>query len=587
NTTFSPLIIGGFNGTIDEIRLFNRAVTGEIIDRIWFAPHATLGSMHDVVVQPFPSFASFDFNLNSLKTREKKITTEDVVKFTGEPAGFSFNWDFDDGTTGNGSIVYHRFTKPGFYKVVMKATDPETGVTTPFTKTIHVWDATPPMFNGLEYAEAENCCVNLSWNNASDDSPFVLYYVYMNNVNSEFNYNHPCLITTNTSCTIHNLKPGVTYCFTVKAKDSAGNTDNNTVVKTTTPFDHLPPVFNGIKKALNISNAPGKILLSWDKAKDCSSVVYNIYVSTTPHGYNLSEPYNTTKNNWYIFKCKQNKKYYFAVKAEDVWGNKENNTKEVNATPVWEKNPPEITDVKVKPVLQEAGETVNITCKVKDNYFVNKVSLNITYPDGTTRNLTITHNKTTNGVYYCNKTYTLVGEYSYFIWATDECDNSNKSSTHSFFIQDTTPPEITNVIDYPDPQKEKGYVNISCNVTDNSKVNMVKVNITYPDGSWVNTTMLGNYYHNITYNITGIYQYFIWANDTSNNINTSEVYRFEIKPLDVTPPVTTKNVGEPRFGENNEWVTSHTMFNFTATDDYSGVNKTLTGYGSTADGQNG
>jgi len=43
---------------------------------------------------------------------------------------------------------------------------------------------------------------------------------------------------------------------------------------------------------------------------------------------------------------------------------------------------------------------------------------------------------------------------------------------------------------------------------------------------------------------------------------------------DVNPPITSKAVGFPNYGVYNEWVTSLTEFNLTATDDLSGVDKT-------------
>jgi uncharacterized repeat protein (TIGR01451 family) len=43
---------------------------------------------------------------------------------------------------------------------------------------------------------------------------------------------------------------------------------------------------------------------------------------------------------------------------------------------------------------------------------------------------------------------------------------------------------------------------------------------------------------------------------------------------DTTPPVTTKTVGNPKYGPNDEWVRDFTEFNMTATDDDSGVNAT-------------
>ncbi|HID26044.1 MAG TPA: PKD domain-containing protein, partial [Thermoplasmata archaeon] len=490
----------------------------------------------------------------------------------------SCEWDFGDGTTANGSIVIHRFTTPGFYEVTMEATDPDSGVVTPCMRTLYVWDATPPLFNGLESAEAGSCCVNLGWNSAVDNSSFVLYHVYMRKKGEVFNYSKPCFITLDTFCTINDLKAGVTYFFLVRARDAAGNVDSNMVVKSATPFDHTPPVFEGLKEVYNISNTPCKVFLSWDRAEDSSPpVVYNIYMATSSGGYNFSKPYDSTTSEGYVVKGLWNRRYYFVVRAEDTWGNEDDNMVEMNVTPLWDNISPEIAVVEASPSLQEAGETVNISCNVTDNYAVNQVFLNITYPDSSVKNISITGNRT-GGVYYCNQSYSVTGTYSYFIWANDACGNSNTSVKHSFVIQDTTPPRITDVNSFPDPQCEDGYVNISCNVTDNSEVNVVKVNITYPDGSTVNITMSdkGCYYYNTTYSLLGVYHYFICVNDTSQNVNVSDVYSFEIHQCDTTPPVTSKTVGEPKHGSNDEWVTSHTLFNLTAQDNpgETGVDKT-------------
>jgi len=87
----------------------------------------------------------------------------------------------------------------------------------------------------------------------------------------------------------------------------------------------------------------------------------------------------------------------------------------------------------------------------------------------------------------------------------------NEESTPS----DTTPPEITNVTADPDPQLLGNYVNITCDVTDNVDVNEVWINITYPDSSYHNESMLGgSYYFNTTYPLLGTYYYFVWANSS-------------------------------------------------------------------------
>ncbi|GAG59098.1 unnamed protein product, partial [marine sediment metagenome] len=81
----------------------------------------------------------------------------------------------------------------------------------------------------------------------------------------------------------------------------------------------------------------------------------------------------------------------------------------------------------------------------------------------------------------------------------------------------------------PPSQVTGGHVNITATVTDGVGVDTVKVNITYPDSSTVNVTMNeGSYYYDVIYADIGIYDYFIWTNDTSENENTSDTYQFEI-----------------------------------------------------------
>ena len=93
-----------------------------------------------------------------------------------------------------------------------------------------------------------------------------------------------------------------------------------------------------------------------------------------------------------------------------------------------------------------------------------------------------------------------------------------------------------NVAAYPNPQHVGYYVNISCEVFDNIGVNIVKVNISYPDGSMVNVTMSGgSYYYNATYTMLGTYHYFIWAEDVSGNSNSSFLHQFEI--VENVPPI--------------------------------------------------
>ncbi len=99
---------------------------------------------------------------------------------------------------------------------------------------------------------------------------------------------------------------------------------------------------------------------------------------------------------------------------------------------------------------------------------------------------------------------------------------------------DITPPVISNINTEPTAQEPGGWVNISCNVIDDVQVDTVIINITQPNGSYINQTMTysnNNYFKNLSYSIPGTYNYFIWANDTTGNSNSSTIYTFEIISL--------------------------------------------------------
>ncbi|MDI6642272.1 MAG: Ig-like domain-containing protein, partial [Elusimicrobiota bacterium] len=222
---------------------------------------------------------------------------------------------------------------------------------------------------------------------------------------------------------------------------------------------------------------------------------------------------------------------------------------------------PEITDVQANPSPQEVYGYVNITAFVSDNVMVNNVYVNITYPNGTQlgnfsmNGVELDANK--NGTYYCNITYSVLGTYSYYIWVNDTSNNQNKSDTYQFIIRDTTPPQISSIQDFPDPQEVYGYVNITCTVTDNVAVNVLKVNITSPNSEITNISMIrisgtDNYYYNTIYSIKGIYSYYIWANDTSGNGNISTIHYFTIQ--DTTEPIISNIQATPSLQAQSGWV---------------------------------
>jgi len=97
-------------------------------------------------------------------------------------------------------------------------------------------------------------------------------------------------------------------------------------------------------------------------------------------------------------------------------------------------------------------------------------------PDNILHIISITDNNT-GYLYYCNKTYTAAGEYTYYINANDTTNNISRSFGQ-FYIADI--PRIPDIWTSPIFAHKGRLLNISCMVYDDDGVDEVFLNITYP-----------------------------------------------------------------------------------------------------------
>lgn len=122
--------------------------------------------------------------------------------------------------------------------------------------------------------------------------------------------------------------------------------------------------------------------------------------------------------------------------------------------------------------------------------------------------------------------------YTICVYAWDVIPNNNTTAMVFGTLTilpppDTTPPTITQVSAIPSPQLVGNNVNISANVTDDREVATVSVNIEIVGGASLgNFTMVydsiaGKYYYDTIYDTQGTHSFTIWANDTSDNWNSS------------------------------------------------------------------
>ena len=96
--------------------------------------------------------------------------------------------------------------------------------------------------------------------------------------------------------------------------------------------------------------------------------------------------------------------------------------------------PPQIEFIQVTPPTPHMGDPVNISAYITDNKGIKSVYLNLTYPNESTTNISITHN-TINHTYYYNHTFNQTGQYAVTFWVTDTSNTSTQSTPVNFTIE--------------------------------------------------------------------------------------------------------------------------------------------------------
>jgi uncharacterized membrane protein len=222
--------------------------------------------------------------------------------------------------------------------------------------------------------------------------------------------------------------------------------------------------------------------------------------------------------------------YSFEQDYKDIAEQKISNAYRITNLPIFVTHLPKINDVSASPPTVLQGGFVNISCKVFDADGVSEVFLNISGPYGIHQNFSIKGNNT-GLIYYSNRTYSVVGDYLYYIWVNDTASNTRISSVWPFIVTDL--PKINDVSASPPTVLQGGFVNISCKVFDVDGVDEVFLNIINPDGNVENFSIISNstddvYYCNRTYSVVGDYLYYIWVNDTHSNFNISDIRQFSV-----------------------------------------------------------
>lgn len=250
----------------------------------------------------------------------------------------------------------------------------------PLTLVLNMEDVAPPSFAGLVSARtASTTSIDLSWAPGTDNvtpSSQLTYLIYMSTTPGGEDFASPGFTTARgaVSYTVTGLKPDTTYYFVVRCSDvEGGNQESNTIEKSATTArapDTSPPTFGGLASATVPAGIEGSIDLSWNPASDnrtaAGSMVYLIYMATSPGGENFASPSFTTPagaTSFSVTGLSPGTTCYFVVRARDEAGNTDANTVEKSATTPRESDttPPTFAGLVSVNISQAAGGMVNLS----------------------------------------------------------------------------------------------------------------------------------------------------------------------------------------------------------------------------------
>jgi hypothetical protein len=211
---------------------------------------------------------------------------------------------------------------------------------------------------------------------------------------------------------------------------------------------------------------------------------------------------------------------------------------------------PIIRDETATPWILNQTQNTNITANVTDNIAVSTAWVQISYPNTTIiGNFSMTQDG--GDIWYYDYTTTASnpgGNYSFIVFANDTTGNLNSSvAAKEFKVNDITSPNLSSPSASPSTGNQSQTINITTTVTDETNLSQVIVQVTYPNGTNQNFTLIHDggdtwYYEFNNTQGVGTYNYTIFANDTSGNWDNTTIQTFDIQ--DSTAP-KYYNIKEP------------------------------------------
>ncbi len=462
-----------------------------------------------IAYKPVANFTYSPF----IPTELDNVTFDASASYDSDGSIVNYTWDFGDGNIGYGKIVTHRYALDGNYTVRLTVYDND-GAWDIMERGIFVANI-PPVAN-FSFSPLQPIVGQIIQFNDSSYDPDGDIYIW------RWDFGDGTILEGGTKYqnpTHAYTKDGVfNVTLTVTDNDYA----SSNITKQIVVLDIYPPEISNISAFPNPQEINQFVNISCEVYDNVEVAEVRVNI-TLPNGSYINNSMLNNSNYYYNIFCDLDGVYYYYIWARDRSGNA-NKSSIQNFTVITPPDAPHIENITIAPPEQQYGFPVNISCYVYDNVAVGEVR--IFFSNGNYSMLAIADAKG-NGIYYYNSTFDM-GWHEFYIYAVDINGYENTSTNYSFKIIDTLPPSITNVSFSSISQP--GNINISCNVYDNRGVAETRINITLPNGSYINNSMFSLndlFYLNSSFN-PGEYSFFIWARDISNNTASSSIYNFTV-----------------------------------------------------------
>ncbi len=340
-----------------------------------------------------------------------------------------------------------------------------------------------------------------------------------------------------------------TYSFELVANDTSGKwnaSSGNFVIQDTTS-----PTLSDIRASPDPQEVSGWVELSANVSDNYQLLSVDVSI-TDPSGLPLgsfSMSYSPATDRYSLNRTYDVVGTYdFTIVASDTSANSESSPGQFL---IVDSTPPTISGSTVMPLTQLPLGFVNISASIHDNYLLSGVWIDIKDPNSSpVGNFTADYNAV-NDRHFRNDTYSVVGVYSFCIWANDSSSNWD-SYCSNFAIQQTQAPLITDVQNDPAIGEIFQSVNVSAAIFDVDLPLDVWIRITDPLGSVVGNfsmsfdSFFNRYYYATSCDLLGTYSFTIWAGDSTNAWSYADG-QFSVE--DNTPPTISNVATDPAIRE--------------------------------------